>query len=60
MKSRSTTEAELIAIDNKIAKVIWTKRFLNHQGYKLKVSILYQDNTSTIKLVPYAEIGASL
>ena len=50
VNSRSLTEAVLIAIDNKIAKVIWTKRFLNHQGYKLKASILYRDNTSTIKL----------
>ena len=51
VNSRSSTKGELIAIGNKIAKVIWTKRFLNHQGYKLKVSILYLDNTNTIKLV---------
>ena len=49
VNSRSSTEAELIAINNKIAKVIWRKRFLNHQGYKLKIRVLYQDNTSTIK-----------
>ena len=43
-------EAELIAVDNKISKVIWTKRFTEAQGFKVHLNIVFQDNTSTIKL----------
>ena len=50
VKSRSSTESELIGIDDKISKVIWTKKFIEHQGFKIKVNIVYQDNESTIKL----------
>eukprot|EP00957_Ditylum_brightwellii_P181291 13810405-Ditylum_brightwellii.AAC.1 len=49
VNTRSSTEAELIAVDDKISKVIWTKRFLEHQGLKVKV-IIYQDNESSLKL----------
>eukprot|EP00957_Ditylum_brightwellii_P120301 9179294-Ditylum_brightwellii.AAC.1 len=49
VNARSSTEAELIAVDNKISKVMWTKHFLEHQGLKVKV-IIYQDNESSLKL----------
>ena len=48
---RSTTESELIAMDDKIAKVIWSKRFIKCQGFKINLNIIYQDNTSTLKLM---------
>ena len=51
VNSRSTTEAELIGVDDKIAKVIWTKKFIEAQDFKVKLNIIYQDNTSTIKLL---------
>ena len=35
VNSRSATEAEVIAVDDKIAKIMWTKRFLEHQGFKV-------------------------
>ncbi len=47
---RSSTKAELIATDNKISKIIMIKRFLEHQGFRIKVCVIYQDNTSTMKL----------
>ena len=48
--SRSSTESEIIAVDDKIAKVLWTKRFLGWQGFPVKLNIIYQDNTSSMKL----------
>ena len=50
VNSRSSTEAELIATDDKISKIITIKRFLEHQGFRIKVCVIYQDNTSTMKL----------
>jgi len=46
----SLTEAELVAVDDVIAKILWTKKFIEWQGVEVKLNILYQDNTSTIKL----------
>jgi len=48
--ARSSTEAELNGFDNQIGKVLWTKRFLEAQGFKAKLNIIYQDNQSTMKL----------
>jgi len=31
--------------------IFWTKLFMEAQGYKIKHSILYQDNKSTILLL---------
>ena len=47
---RSTIESELVGVDNKIAKVTWTKRFIECQGFKIKLNVIYQDNESTLKL----------
>ena len=48
--SRSSTESELIALDDIISKVLWTKRFVESQGFEVLLNVVYQDNTSTIKL----------
>jgi hypothetical protein len=37
-------------VDDKISRVLWTKRFLEWQEFVVKLNIIYQDNTSTIKL----------
>jgi hypothetical protein len=50
VNSRSSTEAELIGVDDRISKILWTKRFIEYQGFKVKLNIIYQDNTSTMKL----------
>jgi hypothetical protein len=41
---RISTEAEFIFIDDVISKVIWTKFFLEEQGYSVKQDILLRDN----------------
>ena len=48
--ARSSTKAELNGVDDQIGKVLWTKRFLQAQGFKMKLNIIYQDNQSTMKL----------
>ena len=50
VNSRSSTEAELIGVDDVISKVLWTKLFIEAQGFKIKTTIIKQDNTSTMKL----------
>jgi hypothetical protein len=48
--TRSSTESELQAVDEKISKVLWTKLFMEWQRYGMEKNILYQDNTSSMKL----------
>jgi hypothetical protein len=48
--SRSSTEAELNGVDDEISKVLWTKRFIESQGFDVKLNVIYQDNTSAMKL----------
>ena len=50
VNSRSSTEAELIAVDNKLSKVMWTMRFIEHQGFKVNLNVIYQDNMSSLRL----------
>ena len=50
LNARSSTEAELVAVDDCMAQVPWTKHFLQSQGYKTKANIKLQDNASAIKL----------
>ena len=47
---RSSTKAELIVIDDNIVMVIWTKKFIEEQGFDIELNLIYQDNQSTIKL----------
>ena len=50
LNTRSSTEAELVAVDDCMAQVLWTKYFLQAQGYETKAHIILQDNESSIRL----------
>ena len=50
LNTRSSTEAELVAVDDAMAQVLWTKYFLDAQGYPTEAHIILQDNESAIKL----------
>ena len=45
----STAEAELVGVDDVLPQALWTKYFMEAQGYGV-TTILNQDNQSTIKL----------
>ena len=47
---RSSTEAELVGVDDYIAQVLWTNYFLGAQGFTTENTIIYQDNKSAILL----------
>ena len=50
LNTRSSTEAELVEADNVATQILWTKHFMEAQGYTIEDNILYQDNKSTILL----------
>ena len=58
LNSMSSKEAVISATDNNICKIVCIKRFLEHQDFKVKVNIIYEDNTITIKLLNNCRLGA--
>jgi hypothetical protein len=50
LNTRSSTEAELVGVDDASVMILWTKLFMEAQGYEIKKNVLYQDNKSTILL----------
>ena len=50
MNTKSSTEAKLVGADDASSLILWTKLFLETEGYKFEQDILYQDNKSTILL----------
>jgi hypothetical protein len=39
-----------VGIDDVIAKILWTKLFIEAQGHQVQKNIVYRDNTSSMKL----------
>lgn len=54
--AKSSTEAELIGVSDGLTQILWTRNFLQGQGYDVGPVTLHQDNKSTIVL---AEKGRS-
>ena len=50
LNTRSSTEAELVGADDVATQILWTKHFMEAQGYTIEDNILHQDNKSTILL----------
>eukprot|EP00980_Cylindrotheca_fusiformis_P015510 scaffold4410_cov78-Cylindrotheca_fusiformis.AAC.1 len=50
LNTRSSTEAELVGVDDYATNILWTKLFLEEQGYPVERNVLHQDNKSAILL----------
>jgi hypothetical protein len=50
LNTRSSTEAELVAVDDMMPQVLWTKYFLEEQGFNVQPIEILQDNKSAMLL----------
>jgi hypothetical protein len=50
LNTKSSTEAELVGVNDILPQVLWTKYFLQEQGYCCADSVIYQDNKSAMLL----------
>ena len=57
INTNSSTEAELVAIDDMLPQALWTKYFLEGQGYGTN-TILYEDNQSTMRLAQNVKLSS--
>ena len=50
LNTRSSTESELVGVDDMMPSILWTRYFLKAQGYRVSDNIIFQDNRSTMLL----------
>ncbi len=50
LNTRSSTESEIVAVDDLIPQILWVCLFLKAQGFAVSNNILYQDNKSAMLL----------
>ncbi len=47
---KSSTVAELVGVDDSLGYILWSRYFLEEQGYQMEPSLVSQDNMSAILL----------
>ena len=50
LNTGSSTKSEMIGASNYMPSILWTRLFLEAQGYDVTDNIIYQDNKSAILL----------
>jgi hypothetical protein len=50
LNTRSSTERELMGVDDMMPSILWMRYFLKAQGYKVNDNVIFQDNKSTMLL----------
>jgi hypothetical protein len=50
LNTTSSTEAEVVGADDAMPQMIWTRYFLQEQGFEISRNVLYQDNQSAMLL----------
>jgi len=59
LNTKSSTEAELVAIDDSMGQILWARHFLTAQGEHVPTTTIYQDNKSTILLAENGKTSSS-
>ena len=59
LNTRSSTEAELVGVDDCMPQILWTRYFLEAQGYPIQDSVVYQDNQSAMLLANNGRASSS-
>lgn len=60
LNTRSSTEAELVAANDFMPQILWTRYFLMAEEYKVCENILYQDNQSAMLLETHGRGSSSM
>jgi hypothetical protein len=59
LNSKSSTEAELVAVDDVFGQVLWTQNFMEEQGYDIGPAKVYQDNQQSVMLLETKGLASS-
>jgi len=58
INTKSSTEAEVVGVDDAMPLVVWTRNFMQEQGFTVQDNIVYQDNQSTMQLEKNGKISS--
>jgi hypothetical protein len=59
INTRSSTESELVGVDDMMSSILWTRYFLKAQGYNVRDNVVFQDNQSSILLEKNGKASSS-
>jgi len=59
LNTKSSTEAELVAVNDSMGQILWTRHFLAEQSKHIPKTTIYQDNKSTILLAENGRTSSS-
>ena len=59
INTKSSTEGEIVGVDDILPQVLWTNHFMRAQGYGSKETVVYQDNKSAILLENNGKLSSS-
>ena len=59
LNTGSSTEVELVGIDDALKYIMWGLYFIQAQGFKVKKNLLMQDNKSTILMATNGRFSCS-
>jgi hypothetical protein len=59
LNTRSSTESEVVGVDDFVQAILWTRNFLKTQGHVVKECIVLQDNKSAILLEKNGKASSS-
>ncbi len=59
INTKSSTESELVAVDDKLGNIMWTHHFIKQQGYNVSENVVFQDNMSSLSLEKNGRLSSS-
>ena len=59
INTKSSTEADLVGIDDILPQVLWTNYFMRAQGWQTNQTVVYQDNKRAILLENNGKLSSS-
>jgi len=58
INTKSSTESELVGVDDVLPQILWTRYFLEGQAYQVQDSIVGQDNQSAMLLETNGKVSS--
>lgn len=59
VNTKSSTESEIVGADQALTPCIWSKNFIEAQGYTVEHNIMYQDNQAAMRLEVNGALSSS-
>ena len=59
INTKSSTETEVVGVDDILPQVLWTNNFLKAQGWEINETVIHQDNKSAILLESNGKLSSS-